>query len=152
MDWLTGIAAGIFLAALLTFVLYFQLIYKKRGLDAAGINAEKEDGAAGGKNAPFPAYKPRDGKRGEARTCPVCAARFELGENVRSKIFPDTGKHDRLLHILGCKFCLSGGRERRCPVCGGELSVDEYLIARIFERPGKSHVHVQGCVVCLKTR
>ncbi|GMO21516.1 MAG: hypothetical protein Ta2B_00320 [Termitinemataceae bacterium] len=90
-----------------------------------------------------------EGKRGEARTCPICAARFEHGETVRSKRFPSTGRFDRLLHISGCPFCSKGERKRVCPVCGAELSATDYLIARIYERPGKSHVHVQGCVHCL---
>ncbi|GHV19301.1 hypothetical protein FACS189494_00490 [Spirochaetia bacterium] len=90
-----------------------------------------------------------EGKRGEARTCPICAARFEHGESVKSKVFPPTGRYDRLLHIHGCPFCLEGQRRRKCPVCHGELSAKDYLVARIWVRPGKSHVHVQGCVRCL---
>ncbi|GMO46042.1 MAG: hypothetical protein Ta2B_27350 [Termitinemataceae bacterium] len=89
-----------------------------------------------------------DGQRGQGRLCPICAALFLNGETVLSKRFPSTGRFDRLLHIQGCKFCLTGQRTRLCPVCGNKLRVEDYLVARITERPGKSHVHVQGCNNC----
>ncbi|MDR2481668.1 MAG: hypothetical protein LBD07_05185 [Spirochaetaceae bacterium] len=90
----------------------------------------------------------KEGKRGEPHTCPVCAAKFERGETVRSKIFPPTNRNDRLLHISGCPFCLKGERKRECPVCGAELKIEEYLTARIFQRKEKSHVHILGCNHC----
>jgi uncharacterized protein YbaR (Trm112 family) len=90
----------------------------------------------------------RDGVRGEPRVCPICAALFEHGEMVKSKIFPSTGKQDRLMNILGCPYCRNGERIRKCPVCDAELGVDEYLTARVFDRPEKMHVHVLGCNHC----
>ncbi|MDR2521574.1 MAG: hypothetical protein LBC72_03345 [Spirochaetaceae bacterium] len=142
VDVLSGIAVVAFIGALILVFLYYAFFRRQPA---------SSDGAAPLPPASY-VYTPQDGTRGEARTCPVCAARFELGENVRSVVFPATGRHDRLLHMLGCKFCLKGGRVRKCPVCDAELTVDEYLIARIFERPGKSHVHVQGCVHCLNPK
>ncbi|MDR2467574.1 MAG: hypothetical protein LBD22_01275 [Spirochaetaceae bacterium] len=91
-----------------------------------------------------------EGRRGDPHTCPVCAAKFEHGESVRSKIFPPTARNDRLLHISGCSHCLNGKRRRECPVCGAELALNEFLTARIFQRPGKSHVHIVGCSHCRK--
>ncbi|MDR2344282.1 MAG: hypothetical protein LBD86_07115 [Spirochaetaceae bacterium] len=90
-----------------------------------------------------------EGKRGDARTCPLCAARFEQGDNVKSKIFPPSGRDYRLLHISGCGYCMNGERQRLCPVCGAELSTGEYLIARIWQHPVKPEVRVQGCVHCI---
>ena len=81
--------------------------------------------------------------------CPVCAARFGPGDNVKSKIFPPGGREYRLLHISGCKYCLSGERQRLCPVCGAELSVDDYLAARIWQHPVNPEVRVRGCVHCI---
>jgi hypothetical protein len=90
-----------------------------------------------------------DGIRGEPRTCPICAARFEHGENVRSKRFPAVeGKEERTLHILGCIYCADGERERLCPVCKATLTVDEWLTAKIFSREDKDHVHIVGCNHC----
>ena len=145
MDILTGIAVIAFIAAVfLFFIHYYYRHIRKNPLEWDGEDTPEPE-----QKRPLYHYTPQDGKRGEPRTCPVCAAKFELGENVISKIFPPTGKTDRLLHIQGCKFCLSGGRERKCPVCGADVDTKEYLIARIFERPGKSHVHVQGCPHCI---
>ncbi|MDR3356415.1 MAG: hypothetical protein LBO04_04425 [Spirochaetaceae bacterium] len=90
-----------------------------------------------------------EGKRGDARTCPVCAARVGQGDNVKSKIFPPSGRADRLLHISGCRYCLDGERRRLCPVCGAELSAGQYLVARIRDNPVKPEVLVQGCVHCI---
>ncbi|MDR1362847.1 MAG: hypothetical protein LBJ35_02190 [Spirochaetaceae bacterium] len=90
-----------------------------------------------------------EGRRGDARTCPICAARFDHGDMIKSKIFPPSGRPYRLLHILGCKFCLNGERERLCPVCGIELSVSDYLVARIWQNPPKPQVRIQGCVHCM---
>jgi hypothetical protein len=90
-----------------------------------------------------------EGKRGDARTCPICAARFQQGDNVKSKIFPPSGRDYRLLHISGCKYCLGGERKRLCIVCGAELSTDDYLVAHIRQHPVKPDVRVQGCVHCM---
>ncbi|MDR2803449.1 MAG: hypothetical protein LBB22_04065 [Treponema sp.] len=92
---------------------------------------------------------PAEGVRGEAQTCPICAARFKDGDNVKSKIFPPSGKPYRLLHISGCRFCLNGERQRLCPVCGEEISKVQYLVAYMWQRPGKSQVRIQGCENCL---
>ncbi|MDR1148756.1 MAG: hypothetical protein LBK66_09005 [Spirochaetaceae bacterium] len=89
-----------------------------------------------------------EGQRGDARVCPICAARFDHGDMIKSKIFPPSGRPYRLLHIVGCKFCLNGERRRLCPVCGTELSVNDYLVARIWQEPPKPQVRIQGCVHC----
>ncbi|MDR2020767.1 MAG: DUF3185 family protein [Treponema sp.] len=90
----------------------------------------------------------REGIPGAPRTCPVCSARLERGERVKSSAFPAMGKADRLMHITGCPYCLEGERPRTCPVCGTSLKPKEFLIARMFEKPGRSHVHVLGCSRC----
>jgi hypothetical protein len=89
-----------------------------------------------------------EGFPGAPRTCPVCSARLEHGERVKSAAFPAMGHTDRLMHISGCPYCLEGDRERSCPVCGHILEEHEILIARMFEKPGRSHVHVLGCSRC----
>jgi predicted nucleic acid-binding Zn ribbon protein len=93
----------------------------------------------------------RQGIPGAPRTCPVCSIVLEHGERVQSSAFPsmDGGK-DRLMHVLGCPYCLDTNekRIRTCPVCGKNLASSEYLIARMFEKPGRSHVHVLGCSRC----
>jgi len=92
----------------------------------------------------------KDGVPGTPHTCPVCAAVLEKGERVKSAAFPTMGDNDRLMHILGCPFCIDAinPRDRSCPVCGMSLARDDYLIARLFDRPGRSHVHVLGCARC----
>jgi hypothetical protein len=95
-------------------------------------------------------FEPEEGVAGDPRTCPLCAAKFDHGELVRSKAFPASGggKGWRMLHMEGCKYCMSGKRLRICPVCGANVTPNEYLIARLYERPGKSHVHILGCLHC----
>jgi hypothetical protein len=90
------------------------------------------------------------GVPGAPQTCPVCSARLEKGELVKSMAYPSFNGKDRLMHIKGCAYCLGGDRPRLCPVCGARLREDEILIARIFERPGRAHVHVLGCSRCRK--
>jgi hypothetical protein len=86
---------------------------------------------------------------GSPQTCPVCSARLDDGELVKSSAFPSFNGKDRLMHLRGCVYCLEGSRPRICPVCGVRLKNDEILIARIFERPRRrSHVHVLGCSRC----
>jgi hypothetical protein len=85
---------------------------------------------------------------GDPQTCPVCSARLEKGERVKSTAFPSFTGKDRLMYIRGCLYCLDGERDRSCPVCGALLNRDEILIARMFDRPGRSHVHVLGCSQC----
>jgi hypothetical protein len=91
-------------------------------------------------------------KAGEPQTCPVCVAKLPRGMLVRSAVFPPSNGRDRLMHIMGCPYCLEGDPERRrprvCPVCHKPIGDTEYLFARVFERPGKSHVHVLGCINC----
>jgi hypothetical protein len=87
---------------------------------------------------------------GAPRTCPVCSARLERGERVKSSAFPSITGNDRLMHIAGCMYCLEGDRRRVCPVCGAVLRDEEFLIARLFDKPGRSHVHVLGCNRCKK--
>jgi hypothetical protein len=87
---------------------------------------------------------------GDPQTCPVCSAKLDDGQLVKSAAFPSmNGGKDRFMHIRGCAYCLRGDRERVCPVCGIVLRGEEILIARLFERPGRrSHVHVLGCSRC----
>jgi hypothetical protein len=93
-----------------------------------------------------------EGIPGAPQTCPVCSARLEKGELVKSHAYPSFNGKDRLMHIKGCGYCLDGVRPRLCPVCGVRLRGDEILVARIFERPGRSHVHVLGCSRCRTPR
>ncbi|MCL1928963.1 MAG: hypothetical protein FWG07_09265 [Treponema sp.] len=89
---------------------------------------------------------------GAPRTCPVCSAKLEKGERVKSSAFPSLGGYDRLMHISGCCYCLEGDRRRVCPVCGAVLREEEFLVARLFEKPVRSHVHVLGCSRCKMKR
>jgi RNA polymerase subunit RPABC4/transcription elongation factor Spt4 len=112
-------------------------------------------GQGGGKGSRFGRAWPGEAQEsyaGAAQTCPVCAARLREGELVSSAAFPsfNNGK-DRMMHIKGCVYCLSGERDRICPVCGVTLNTDEILVCRLFERPfRRSHVHVIGCSRCKK--
>jgi hypothetical protein len=71
---------------------------------------------------------------------------------VKSAAFPTLNGRDRLMHIMGCPFCLEGPTEHRrprvCPVCHKAIADSEFLFARIFERTKKTHVHVLGCMNC----
>ncbi|HCC38304.1 MAG TPA: hypothetical protein DEQ14_12270, partial [Treponema sp.] len=89
----------------------------------------------------------RPGNPGDPQVCPVCSARLNRGEMVKSLAFPSlTGGKDRLMHIRGCVYCISGDRPRKCPVCGEYLSENDVLISRMFERSSRrNHVHVIGC-------
>ena len=105
---------------------------------------------------PMPVFRRRSrgprpknyGIPGDPRTCPVCSAKLENGERVKSAAFPSLGGYDRLMHISGCVYCLEGNRPRICPVCGVVLREGEILVARLFEKPVRSHVHVLGCSRC----
>ena len=92
----------------------------------------------------------RAGVPGDAQVCPVCSSRLEKGDLVQTLAYPSiTGGRDRLMHIRGCLYCLTGNLERSCPVCRGPLRVDEILVARIFDRGlRRSHVHILGCSRC----
>ena len=96
----------------------------------------------------------REGTAGDPKTCPVCAAKLYEGQLVNSAAFPAAkGSRDRLMHIRGCTYCISGQRERSCPVCQASLRVEEHLISSLFERSmgasaKRSHVHVVGCSKC----
>ena len=89
---------------------------------------------------------------GDPQVCPVCSARLNKGELVKSQAFPSlTGGKDRFMHIRGCIYCLEGDRRRSCPVCGASLQDNEILVARMFQRSSRrSHVHVLGCSRCRK--
>ncbi|GHV85580.1 hypothetical protein AGMMS50230_11880 [Spirochaetia bacterium] len=110
--------------------------------------------------APMPVFRRKrrnpkarsEGIPGAPRTCPVCSARLERGERVKSSAFPSMGGADRMMHISGCVYCLEGDRRRVCPVCGAVLREEEFLIARLFEKPVRSHVHVLGCTRCKMRR
>ena len=146
---MASIAIAAFILALIIFLLSVRGGLKKEYTDAL-YHPTYQDLS---KEPLFPrlpkgAFQVNDGVRGEPHTCPVCAAKFEHGETVRSKIFPPTERNDRLLHISGCLYCLGGERVRECPVCGASLALDESLTARIFPRKEKSHVHIVGCPHC----
>jgi hypothetical protein len=107
----------------------------------------------GGRRKPAEPGVEAGGKAGEPQTCPVCAAKLPPGKLVKSAVYPPrNGSRDRLMHIMGCPYCLEGEGEKRrprvCPVCHKPIGDTEYLFARAFERPGKSHVHILGCVNC----
>jgi hypothetical protein len=93
-----------------------------------------------------------EGSPGDPQTCPVCTARLPPGKLVKSAVYPSQNGRNRLMHIMGCPYCLEGEAEKRrrrvCPVCHQPIADTEYLFARVFERPGKSHVHVLGCIKC----
>jgi hypothetical protein len=92
-----------------------------------------------------------EGTPGAPRTCPVCSARLEKGEWVKSAAYPSFNGTERLMHISGCLYCLEGDRRRVCPVCGAVLRDEEYLVARYYEkeaRARRAHVHVLGCSRC----
>ena len=93
-----------------------------------------------------------NGAPGDPQVCPVCSARLNKGELVKSQAFPSlTGGRDRFMHIRGCVYCLEGNRPRCCPVCGASLRNNEILVARMFQRSlRRSHVHVLGCSRCRK--
>ncbi|MDR1024153.1 MAG: hypothetical protein LBL56_00370 [Treponema sp.] len=106
----------------------------------------------GGQNQGKPGQRETEGRAGDPQTCPVCAARLPPGVLVKSAVYPSTNGTDRIMHIMGCPFCLEGEWEKRrprvCPVCHQAIGDREYLFARVFERPKKSHVHVLGCINC----
>ena len=87
---------------------------------------------------------------GDPQTCPVCSAKLDEGQLVKSAAYPSlNGGRDRFMHIKGCVYCLRGDRDRVCPVCGIILQGEEILVSRLFERKGRrSHVHVLGCSRC----
>jgi hypothetical protein len=90
---------------------------------------------------------------GAPRTCPVCSAKLENGERVKSAAFPSFNGEERLMHISGCPYCLEGDRRRVCPVCNAVLREDEYLVARLYEKKKqRPHVHVLGCSRCKERR
>jgi hypothetical protein len=92
-----------------------------------------------------------EGSPGAPRTCPVCCAKLEKGEWVKSAAYPSFNGLERLMHISGCLYCLQGDRRRVCPVCGAVLRDEEYLVARYYEKPQhakRAHVHVLGCSRC----
>jgi predicted nucleic acid-binding Zn ribbon protein len=147
---LASIATAAFILALIIFFLSVRGALRKEYNEAL-FNPKYQDLSKEPvlpRRSPRGAFQVNDGVRGEPHTCPVCAAKFEHGETVRSKIFPPTERNDRLLHISGCLYCLNGGRARECPVCGAALALDEALTARIFQRKEKSHVHIVGCPHC----
>jgi hypothetical protein len=95
--------------------------------------------------------KAGEGWAGETQSCPVCSARLENIQLVKSVAFPSLNGRDRMMHIQGCVFCLDGDqpRPRTCPVCHSPLEEEEYLFARVFERSSrKPHVHILGCRHC----
>ena len=86
----------------------------------------------------------------DPQACPICSTKLNRGELVKTHAFPSvTGGVDRLMHILGCAYCVEGDLERKCPVCGKFVGKNEFLVARIFERSHRrNHVHILGCIHC----
>ena len=89
-------------------------------------------------------------KPGDPQVCPICSSMLEKGGLVQTLAYPSlTQGKDRLMHIQGCMYCLSGEYERKCPVCKTTLALDDILVARMFERPRRRpHIHVLGCNRC----
>jgi hypothetical protein len=98
--------------------------------------------------------KPGESFPGRSRACPVCSAKLEKGERVKSAVFPSFSGEERLMHISGCIYCIEGGRRRTCPVCDAVLRDDEYLVAKLYEKkkPQRAHVHILGCSRCRERR
>jgi len=93
---------------------------------------------------------PSYGIAGEKGVCPVCTTVLDIGEQLKSALFP--GEGDRVCHIFGCPHChpyMEQGIRRICPVCKKPVSADGYLVARLFERSNRTkHVHILGCTTC----
>ena len=88
----------------------------------------------------------------DPQSCPICSVKLYRGELVNTLAFPSiTGGQDRLMHVLGCVYCIGGAIKRKCPVCGSKLHHSEFLVARLFERKHRrNHVHILGCIHCRK--
>jgi hypothetical protein len=121
------------------YTLFFNMGVKAPAFGHFGYRRRRRGRKPGGESFP-----------GAPQTCPVCSAKLNEGELVKSSAFPSlNGGKDRLMHISGCVYCLHGDRQRVCPVCGKILRANEILIARMFERSSRrSHVHVLGCSKC----
>ena len=117
----------------------------KTSKDNQGIKDGEQDGI-------IPKASGSTGDVNPNKTCPVCSSKLSRGELVSSAAFPSAnGGKDRIMHIRGCAYCLSGDCKRVCPVCGAVLEKNEILIARLFERVGRrTHIHVVGCTRCRK--
>ena len=89
----------------------------------------------------------------DPQSCPICSIKLKRGELVETHAFPSiTGGKDRLMHVIGCAYCIEGALKRKCPVCGSPLHPSEFLVARLFERTHtRNHVHILGCVHCRKS-
>jgi hypothetical protein len=89
----------------------------------------------------------------DGQICPLCSSRLMKGDKLETTAFLSvTGGKDRIMHIKGCVYCLSGNAERFCPVCKEPLGNDDIVVARMFERGQErnSHVHILGCSQCRK--
>jgi len=95
---------------------------------------------------------PNERSLDDPQSCPLCSVRLNRGELVNTHAFPSiTGGKDRIMHVLGCAYCIGGKYKRKCPVCGSKLHQSEFLVARLFERKRtRNHVHILGCVHCRK--
>ena len=113
---------------------------------------EIRTGAGSKRKQPQKQFIKSSSARHDPQICPVCSARLNKGELVKTKAFSSvTGSQVLIMHIQGCVYCLEGDRRRGCPVCGATLQDNEILIARMFERNyRRSHIHVLGCSRCKK--
>jgi endogenous inhibitor of DNA gyrase (YacG/DUF329 family) len=154
MDFLLQLLLFVLIGLLLLWFGFSVLL--RLGKTGGGGSGGPARGSSGRRPSGDRLYKqavdaPTEGSAGSVRTCPICAARFEHGERVKSTAFPESGLgQGRLMHIEGCAYCLGGPRsgKRKCPVCGAQINTDEILFARMFDKPGRSHVHVLGCSRC----
>ena len=132
---------ALFLVVIAVILLWFgYTLFFSIGAPDSGYRSERKKRGLRPRELSFP---------GAPQTCPVCSAKLNDGELVKSLAFPSlNGGKDRLMYIKGCIYCLNGEQSRICPVCGNNLQEEEILICRMFERPNRPHVHVLGCSRC----
>lgn len=80
--------------------------------------------------------------------CPVCQSELKKGERIKSTtFFPRSA--ERIITIIGCRYCINGGRVRTCPVCKSVLKPEEALSAKMSITPAGNQVRIFGCPHCL---
>ena len=115
--------------------------WKKDPADSRGRSRNRQQRLEKESIAPSP---------GDPQVCPLCSSKLFKDELVHTLAFPSlTGGKDRLMHIQGCIYCISGRLKKTCPVCRKSLDENDILVARMFERKNRrNHVHVIGCTKC----